>query len=55
MKHITAENYQDMFSRINVMENDDTIVGSSNFGKFLKYLSTSDNVWIKEINRKLEE
>ena len=25
MRHITTENYQDMFSRISVMENDDTI------------------------------
>ncbi len=55
MRHITTENYQDMFSRISVMENDDTIVGSSNFDKLLKYLSTNDNSWIKEINIKLEE
>lgn len=55
MKHITVENYLDMFSRISVMENNDTIVGSSNFDRFLKYLSTADNGWIKEINIKLEE
>ena len=54
MRHITTENYQDMFSRISVMENDDTIVGSSNFDKLLKYLSMDDDNWIKEINAKLE-
>lgn len=55
MKHVTAENYQSMFSRISAMESDDTIVGSSNFDKLLNYLSTDDDSWIKEINTRLEE
>lgn len=55
MKHVTAENYQSMFSRISAMESDDTIVGSSNFDKLLNYLSTDDDSWIKEINIRLEE
>lgn len=54
MKHITAENYQDMFQRISAMESDDSIVGSSNFDKLLRYLSDADNGWINKINIKLE-
>lgn len=55
MKHITAENYVDMCQRVRSMENDDTIVGSSNFDKLVNYLSAEDNSWIKEINTKLED
>ena len=55
MKHVTAENYQEMYCRIRAMENDDTVVGSSNFDRLLKYLSTDNDSWIKEINEKLEE
>ena len=54
MKYITAENYQDMFQRISAMESDDSIVGSSNFDKLLRYLSDADNGWINKINIKLE-
>lgn len=54
MKHITAENYHDMFRRISAMESDDSIVGSSNFDKLLRYLSDADNGWINKINIKLE-
>lgn len=54
MKHITAENYQDMFQRISAMESDDSIVGSSNFDNLLRYLSDADNGWINKINIKLE-
>ena len=55
MKHITAENYQDMYTRICEMQNDDTVIGSSNFDKLVKYLSSEDDCWINEINKKLEE
>lgn len=55
MKHVTADNYQDMYSRISAMENNDTVVGSSNFDRLLKYLSADNDSWIKEINEKLEE
>ena len=53
MKHITTENYKDMYERIKVMENDDTVVGSSNFDRLLEYLSEDNDGWIKEINSKL--
>lgn len=55
MKHITVENYQDMYTRICKMQNDDTVIGSSNFDKLVKYLSSDDDWWISEINKKLEE
>lgn len=54
MKHITVENYQDMYTRICKMQNDDTVIGSSNFDKLVKYLSSDDDWWISEINKKLE-
>lgn len=55
MKHVTADNYQDMYIRISAMENNDTVVGSSNFDRLLEYLSADNDSWIKEINEKLEE
>lgn len=49
MKHVTAENYQEMYCRIQAMENDDTVVGSSNFDRLLKYLSADNDSWIKKL------
>ena len=55
MKHVTADHYQDMYIRISAMENNDTVVGSSNFDRLLEYLSADNDSWIKEINYTLEE
>lgn len=55
MKYITADNYLDMYNRICAMQDNDTVVGSSNFDRLVKYLSADDDKWIKEINEKLEE
>lgn len=44
-----------MKERIERLSDDDTIKGSSNFGRFLKYFSSEDSSWIDEINKKLEE
>ena len=33
---------------------DDTIIGSSNFGRFIDYFMNADDGWIDEINKKLE-
>ena len=33
---------------------DDTVTGSSNFGKFIKLFEDSDSSWIEEINKKIE-
>lgn len=52
---ITKENYQQMRERIKKFPSDDTIEGSTNFGKFIEHFSTADSKWIQMINDKLEE
>lgn len=51
---VTAGNYADMCRRVKHLEDRDTIVGSSNFGKLVEWLARDDSGWIGEINRKLE-
>ena len=55
MEHVTEENYVDMCQRVWNLESDDSVTGSSNFGKFIKLFESDDSGWIEEINRKLEE
>ena len=52
---ITKENYQEMQERIKFLPSDDTVEGSTNFGKFIEYFSTDDSKWIQIINKALEE
>ena len=47
---ITKENYQEMRERIKKLLFDDTVEGSTNFGRFLEWFSSDDNIWIKVIN-----
>lgn len=54
MEHITAENYADMFRRMKALETDDSVSGSSNFGRFIKLFESDDSGWIDEINTKIE-
>lgn len=54
MEHVTAENYADMRGRVCGLETRDTIVGSSNFGRFMELFGSSDAGWIDEINDELE-
>ncbi len=54
MEHVTAENYVDMCERVYGLETRDTVVGSSNFGKFMELFGSSDAGWIDEINDELE-
>ena len=54
MKHVTEENYVDMCQRVTNLEFDDSITGSSNFGKFIKLFESDDSGWIDKINRNLE-
>lgn len=54
MEHITVENYADMCQRLDRLETIDTVTGSSNFGKFMKFFESSDGGWIDEINNSLE-
>lgn len=54
MKHVTAENYADMRGRVSGLETRDTVVGSSNFGRFMELFGSGDAGWIDEINDELE-
>lgn len=45
MEYITAENYVNMKQRMNGLETDDAITGSSNFGKFIELLESDDSKW----------
>ena len=54
MEHVTAENYVDMCQRVRNLELDDSITGSSNFGKFIKLFQSDDSGWIEAINKKIE-
>lgn len=54
MEYVTAENYADMRDRVSGLETRDTVVGSSNFGRFMELFGSSDAGWIDEINDELE-
>ena len=54
MEHVTAENYADMRGRVSGLETRDTVVGSSNFGRFMELFGSGDAGWIDEINDELE-
>lgn len=53
MKCITAENYQDMCMRVRQMDETDSITGSSNFGRFMKFFADDDAGWIEKINENI--
>lgn len=55
MKCVTAENYIDMRKRVNELDSIDSIIGSSNFGKFIKLFESDDSTWIEKINKKIED
>lgn len=50
MEYVTAENYKDMSRRVKDLDSDDSVTGSSNFGKFIKLFESDDSSWIEEIN-----
>ena len=54
MEHVTVENYANMRDRVCGLETRDTVVGSSNFGRFMELFGSSDAGWIDEINDELE-
>ena len=54
MEYVTAENYADMRERVCGLETRDTVVGSSNFGRFMELFGSNDAGWIDEINDELE-
>ena len=45
-----VENYKDMSQRVRKLDSDDSVTGSSNFGKFIKLFESDDSSWIEEIN-----
>ena len=51
---IDKENYEEMKERVTKLPDDDTIVGSTNFDRFLEAFSQDNTTWIDEINKKLE-
>lgn len=53
-EQITKDNYADMLERVKKLPDDDTIVGSSNFGRFMQYFSSENDVWIEKINKIIE-
>ncbi|MCM1468060.1 MAG: hypothetical protein NC086_07925, partial [Alistipes sp.] len=54
MEHVTAENYAEMRRRIGDLVMKDTVIGSSNFGRFIKLFESDDSGWIAGINDRLE-
>jgi hypothetical protein len=54
MKHVTKENYVEMSQRVESLESQDFMTGSSNFGKFIKLFESVDSGWIEEINNRIE-
>lgn len=55
MECVTAENYVDMCRRVKGLDLDDSVCGSSNFGKFIKLFESDDSGWAGGINEKLEK
>lgn len=51
---INVSNYKDMVERVAKMNDDDKVVGSSNFIKFINNFSCSDCQWIIDTNKILE-
>ena len=54
MEHVTAQNYVDMYQRVRNLGWDDSVTGSSNFGKFIELFESDDSRWIEAINGILE-
>ena len=54
MEHVTAENYKDMSCRVKDLDSDDSVTGSSNFGKFIKLFESDNSNWIEKINDSIE-
>ncbi len=49
---ITKENYQNMLERIRKLPDDDSLIGSSNFGKFMQcFLQTMKGGYRKSMRR----
>ena len=54
MEQITSENYRVMCERLNQLEQNDSIIGSSNFSKIIEWFESENCEWIGKINEILE-
>lgn len=54
MECVNAENYIDMHQRIKLLSDDDSAIGSSNFGKFIDHFESNNHDWINEINKEID-
>lgn len=52
---ITVENYYAMVERIKKLPSDDSVIGSTNFLKYIEFLTSENSSWIKDINNQIEE
>lgn len=52
-EQVTKDNYADMLERVKRLPEDDTVVGSSNFARFMDGLGSGDVAWIDGINEVL--
>lgn len=50
MAHVTVGNYTDMSRRVDKLSHDDSVTGSSNFGKFIKHFESGNDEGIENIN-----
>ena len=55
MECVTAENYVDMCRRVKGLDLDDSVCGSSNVSRFIKFFENSDGAWIENVGKALEE
>lgn len=51
---VTENNYADMLERVKRLPEDDSVVGSSNFARFMECFGSENVSWIDEINEMLE-
>lgn len=54
MEQITSENYRVMCERLNLLEQNDSIIGSSNFSKIIEWFESENCEWMVKINEILE-
>ena len=54
MEQITSENYRIMHERVKLLEQNDSIIGSSNFSKIIEWFESEDCDWISKINEIIE-
>lgn len=50
---INVDNYNEMKKRVSEMDSNDSIIGSSNFIRFIVLFESKNSNWIKQINNKL--